>query len=327
MTTRETSRTIDAAAADWVARMDRAPLTPDEQAQFDAWIGTDDARRLGAFARASAVMAHADRARALSGGAERAVGVQGRLDRRRLMLGSAIAAGAAGVAFLGYQRFAAPMSVATIKGEIRRVPLPDGSSATLNTASKLRIHYDKGKRFLELLDGEALFDVAKDHTRPFIVMAGATEVRAVGTSFTVRRLESGLIKVLVREGVVEIRDHPSAGAVRLAANAVATAPSKAPTDRDANVRIETAAVAPAEVCRGLAWRDGLLAFDGVPLKTAADEFARYSDTRIVIDDARLSRETITGLFSANDPVGFANAAATSLGGRVSTSADEIHLAR
>jgi len=62
----------------------------------------------------------------------------------------------------------------------------------------------------------------------------------------------------------------------------------------------------------LAWKDGRLAFEGETLAQAASEFARYSDTRIVIDDPALAHEAITGLYQSNDPVGFARAAALAL---------------
>jgi transmembrane sensor len=333
MTHRETSREIDEAAARWVARIDRSPLSAEEQARFDAWLGTGDARRLGAYARASAVMAHAERSRALGGGAapDRADerGQEAGVDRRRLMWGSALAAGLAGAAYLGYGRFAGAVTVSTAKGEVRRVPLPDGSSATLNTQSLMRIAYSGRSRRIELVRGEALFDVAKDATRPFIVAAGAATVRAVGTSFTVRRLEKGGVKVLVREGVVDIADKPTSRPLRLGANSVATTSTLAAAGRTDAVQpaIRAEALAPTEVDRGLAWKDGLISFDGVTLAAAASEFSRYSDTRIVIDDPVLARETVTGLFSATDPVGFANAVATSFNGRATRTSGEVRLAR
>ena len=175
------------------------------------------------------------------------------------------------------------------------------------------------------MDGEALFDVAKDRKRPFIVRAGDMEVTAVGTSFTVHRQQDGAVKVLVREGVVEVRHSAAAPTIRVAANVMAVAPT--PTPQVAEPVVRTVAIGPSDVARGIAWRDGLLSFDGDTLADAARQFERYSDTRIVIDDPGLARATITGLFSANDPEGFAKAAAASFGSRVSNRDGEVHLAR
>ena len=328
MTRRETSSEIDTAAALWVARMDRAPLSDVDRLLFQAWID-GDIRRRGAYARARAVMAHADRARALrsgSGASNSDTPLRpGSPSRRELLWGVSAAAGVAGVAVLGGLTLAQPRKLSTAKGEVRRVPLPDGSSVTLNTASVIRVSYSDTARNIELVEGEALFDVAKDRKRPFIVRAGDMEVKAVGTSFTVHRQQDGAVKVLVREGVVEVRHSLTAPVIRVAANVMAVAPTPMPHEVDPVVR--TVAVGPSDVARGIAWRDGLLSFDGDTLADAARQFERYSDTRIVIDDPTLAHETITGLFSANDPEGFAKAAAVSFGSRVSLRGGEVHLVR
>jgi transmembrane sensor len=178
---------------------------------------------------------------------------------------------------------------------------------TLNTASRLSVEFSTHRRAVTLIEGEALFDVAKDRSRPFVVTAGATEVRAVGTSFTVRRLENQPVQVLVREGVVEVTqsDHPIPTPLRASLNTEVTAPAG-----DAQPALAT--VAAPELDRQLAWREGRLSFEGQTLTQAAAEFARYSDTRIIIDDPSLGREEIAGLYQANDPVGFSRAIATSL---------------
>lgn len=67
MSERQSSATIDDAAAAWVARIDRAPLTPDESDELDAWLAADF-RRQGAFAKARAVMVFIDRAGILGSG-------------------------------------------------------------------------------------------------------------------------------------------------------------------------------------------------------------------------------------------------------------------
>ena len=98
----------------------------------------------------------------------------------------------------------------TGKGETKVVALKDGSVVTLNTASEIRVNYSDAVRAVELVRGEALFDVAKNKARPFVVAAGDTSVRVVGTSFTVRHFDAAPVQVLVREGIVEVFK-PAAG--------------------------------------------------------------------------------------------------------------------
>jgi transmembrane sensor len=195
----------------------------------------------------------------------------------------------------------------TRRGEVRLVPMPDGSAIVLNTATKISTSFTDSQRRVELLAGEALFNVAKDSARPFIVTAADTHVRAVGTSFSVRRMEDGTVKVLVREGVVEVTrdgDISQEAPVRAVANVKVVLPPRAPQ--------QTAQLANTEVARELVWREGVISLDGVTLQQAADEFARYSDFHIRFESPAIANRKVTGLFSANDPAGFARAVALSM---------------
>ncbi len=311
-TPNETARQIDATAADWAARLDRGVLSPEDESALDAWLAGDP-RRAGAFARARAVSLYSERAKALGPNfdpeAFKPNAVAFSPARRRLLWGTAAAAGIGGAVLAGYGLMARGEIYTTRRGEMRVVPLADGSVVNLNTASRIQVLYTKTQRTIHLDQGEALFDVAKDAARPFIVYAGDTAVRAVGTSFSVLRLADAPVQVLVREGVVEI-DRAAAAPIRLSANMRAVAPLA--TAVEALQPIKTMTVAPAEVERAVAWREGRIAFEGETLRQAVQDFSRYSDTRIVIDDPSVADEEITGLFQANDPVGFAQAAATSL---------------
>jgi len=91
----------------------------------------------------------------------------------------------------------------TDTGERRSITLADGSTVDLNARSKLRVEFSKNERRVELLDGQALFQVAKDKNRPFIVASGEATVRAVGTQFDVYRKDSGTT-VTVLEGRVAV---------------------------------------------------------------------------------------------------------------------------
>jgi transmembrane sensor len=122
--------------------------------------------------------------------------------RRRFL---AVAASAVMVALAGgvwWQSARYPLYSTDI-GERRSITLADGSTVDLNARSKLRVEFSKNERRVELLDGQALFQVAKDKNRPFIVASGEATVRAVGTQFDVYRKDSGTT-VTVLEGRVAV---------------------------------------------------------------------------------------------------------------------------
>lgn len=304
------SHEIDDRAAAWVAREDRIELSNPEQAERDAWLAADP-RHFGAYARAQAVFARTARARALSGGKlshEFIPMAPARRSRRLTRWAIGVAATLCMLALGVHQHDDGSRYYATGKGEILRVPLQDGSAITLDSDSQVRVHYSSVERGISLLRGEALFDVAKNPERPFVVQAQGTSVTAVGTSFAVSLNErrSGGVEVLVREGIVDVTDARGAVApARLVANYRALA------NRSHGIRIE--AVPSEDLEQQLAWREGMLSFNGDTLSVAAAQFLRYSDVRIVIDDPLVGSRRIVGLYSASDPLGFARSVALSLG--------------
>lgn len=325
MSKRLHSARIDELAADWVARADREPLSPNEADALSTWLA-EDSRHLGAYARAKAVYAHFDRASALGKDFEpgefqpRAQGSVHASRRRFLMTaGGAVVAAAAGVA--GVAILHDPVRhITTRLGEVLRLSLEDGSAITLNSASAMKVEFQRTQRLVQLLRGEALFDVAKDVMRPFVVEVGSDRVVAVGTSFSVQHAVAGIVEVLVQEGSVEFAHGIDTGleqSVRLSANSVASATE--------NQHIEVKPLQTIDVSRRLAWRDGMISFDGDTLAQAASQFARYSDTRIVIDDPAIAQRSVVGLYSAGNPEGFARAVALSMNLRVERRGDAVHL--
>jgi len=329
--TRLKSREVDRLAAEWAAKLESGPLRPDEQAALDGWLGAD-IRHFGAFAKARAVLAFTDRAKAFGPEfdpasfepfMEKKSSTASWLSRRQFAVAGAIAAsvGAMFVAIPPAWRALRTISYETRIGETRIVPLDDGSVVTLNTDSKIEVGYTEERRGIILLRGEALFDVAKNKLRPFIVDAGGATVRAIGTSFSVTLLPNHPIQVLVREGEVELKrpEVPGDVPLRLMANNKAVARQDEP--------VETIPMAKFEVIRELSWRVGRLTFEGDTLEAAAATFARYSKIRIEIDDPMLAKETVTGVFVSNDPIGFSKAVALSLGLRAEVSDDRVKLLR
>jgi transmembrane sensor len=319
----ETAQAIADRAAEWVARIDRARVDPQTQAELDAWLAGDDRRR-GAFFRASAAWNMLDRASVLRPSDRKGVcdgaKSKGRVSRRRFLFGgSAIAASVVAVNG-GHQLWQGRVErIETAIGEIRRVPLKDGSLAAVNTLTKLAIIMSPEIRRIALDQGEAWFQVAKDPSRPFVVEAGEVRVRALGTAFSVRRLESGA-EVRVTEGLVEVWSVGSEAKVRR----VAAGSRASVHDEDGMQQVIEAS---ADIDRSLAWRSGEFIFDGDTLGQAVAQFNRYNAVQLTIDSPALAAERLVGRFHINEPDAFADAAARMLGAHVSVTPARIILSR
>jgi transmembrane sensor len=112
-------------------------------------------------------------------------------------------------------------------GERRSITLADGSTVDLNARSQLRVEFSNSERHVELLSGEALFEVAKDKQRPFVVHSGEATVRAVGTQFDVYRKTYGTT-ITVLEGRVAVYSSARADQAGSASEPIAPEPIAAP---------------------------------------------------------------------------------------------------
>jgi transmembrane sensor len=309
----ELANAIDEKAIAFVARLDKEPQNEAVRAELEAWL-EEHPRHQGAYLRAQAAFEHLDRLAIIPSSRFEAQGTSS--SRRRMLIGgtaAALAASAAGLALYLPTR----NLITTPVGEIRRVPLNDGSIATVNTDSELAVHLHANLRELTLDKGEVWFDVAKDQKRPFVVAAGPVRVKAVGTAFSVRRRDDGA-DVLVTEGIVEtwtVGEENNRARVQAGARVFVSdvsGPSKI-------------VLASAQIDRTLAWRQGEIALDGLTLGAAAQEFNRYNTRQITIDPS-LTDKRLVGWFHTNEPETFARAAAATVGATVTQSGDEIHLA-
>lgn len=311
---------IDRQAAKWAARRDLGELSAGEEATFETWLAAD-VRHLGAYGRAEAVLSRLERLNgvALDAAAPESDATPSGWTRRRMLwTGAAAASLVAGVGIAEVYLRRQQETFATEIGQMREVVLADGSIVSLNTNSEISVQFTRETRNINLLRGEALFDVAKNKHRPFIVAAGNTRVRAVGTSFMVSMLPQKPVQVLVREGVIELRrtDTPEAKPVRASANIRAIVPPGAP--------IVTVPMREEKLLRDLAWQRGSIALDNQTLADAAGEFARYSEVRIIVAPD-IANKTVTGLFAAHDPVGFARAAASVLKLQMEVKGSEVRI--
>lgn len=298
-------------AAHWVARMDSGAWTAEDEAGLQAWLAQDPARQ-GLLLRTHADWLAVDVALAPAKAAkfdakDALAGVARPLWRRRRALAGMAALVVAGIVGKSQMR-AAGVAYQTKLGEIRRVPLSDGSTVTINTSTALKVRMEKRSRQVELDRGEAWFEVAKQADRPFVVVAGRVKARAVGTAFSVRRRDAG-VEVMVTEGIVETwSDGDEAQRIRL------TAGQRAVMNENAAIHFEPTSA--SSVDRALAWRGGKVDLNGMTLADAADEFNRYNRRQIIIASPGIAGEKFDGLFSIDDPEGFAMAVKSSLNASV-----------
>lgn len=195
-------------------------------------------------------------------------------------------------------------TVRTQLAERREMTLMDGSVVTVAPLSELRVRFTSNRRSIELLKGHVLFDVSPDRQRPFVVDAGTTVVRAVGTSFDVERAENEVKVTVVKGRVVVARDDgtsdgdlpqvSTAHRVLLAANEQVVVPSRAPM---ASVReVNGTALA--------AWATGTLVFDDETVAEVVRRFNLHNVAQIQILDPQLADRRISGTFKASDPRSF-----------------------
>jgi transmembrane sensor len=270
---------------------------------------------------------------------------------RRLAIAASIAILTILAGAFGLLEFSSPI-YATALGEQRSIQFEDGSTVELNSRSKIRIKYSKQERDVELIEGQALFHVAHDVTRPFIVAVGATRVRAVGTQFDVYKRSNGTV-VTVVEGKVAVYSAPQRGP---GAAPTVPVPAQAPASLSGSASPRKRVVAPTSTASSVvgftasnpevpvvqpntvtldptgstsllvaageqvtvsgeaaqktaspniagvtAWRDREIVFEAATLSDVAEEFNRYNERKLVIEDPKLYGFHISGIFSSTDP--------------------------
>lgn len=282
-------------AATWFVRMQRDDISAVDRRDFELWLDADP-RHAVEYARIEATWERAERL--TSQAVEPALGARrskwGAPISRRAAAGMFLAAGAAGAGLFVARR---GQTFRTAVGERRRVRLADGSGVILNTASELSVRYSRRLREVRLVAGEALFEVAPDPSRPFLVSAGGVVVRALGTAFNVRR-RGALAEVTVTEGVVTIGGSRELSLARLRAGQAAVAG----TDAVSELILDTDALQART-----AWRRGLIELRGETLEAAVAEFNRYSAHKLAVADPSIAGIRVGGAFGTNEADKFVTA--------------------
>jgi transmembrane sensor len=153
--------------------------------------------------------------------------------------------------------------------------------------------------------GEAHFSVVHDARRPFHVRAGRRVVQAIGTAFNVRLGPDEGIEVTVTQGQVKVM------LAERASSDVAAALPAASDATDTTLVAGEVAILDMQSQRvnqleqvdldiKLAWRRGMLIFQGEPLDSVLTEVSRYTRSEFVVTDDALRGVRVGGYFRAGD---------------------------
>lgn len=314
---------IDAEAAAWIARL-HGERTDAIERGLHAWLEADPAHK-AAFERATETWAMLPGA-ALCMEAERRMDVRAPSPaptRRPIMRRPALALAASVLLAFGvgtiWWSVAPEPGYATAVGEQKVAVLEDGSRIALNTNSRVDIDFTSETRTIRLDHGEAMFEVAHNVARPFIVTAGDKQVRAIGTVFLVRR-EGDSVTVTLIDGKVSVTD--LAPQTRSAAKASAIL---APGERFTATGPGQPVIDTESVEVATAWRRGQAIFRDTPLAEAVAELNRYGGAKLEVTDPRLAALPISGVFATNETRDFAEAMAALHGLHVRTEGEKLQI--
>jgi transmembrane sensor len=333
---------IRAAASDWLLRFSEGEVGVGTQAREDfmRWLRASpehvraylricafwqdahqiqgrahsDINALVQLAQQEANVVHFDSSpREWSRGADEASWVPPKARNRKPVFATAAASVLLLLGFSGWLYVQRNLYVTDI-GEQRIVNLPDGSAVVINARSRVRVSFTAAERDVDLLEGQALFKVAKDPSRAFIVHSNGTTVRAVGTEFDVHRKDGGVV-VTVVEGKVAVGEATTRSWDL--GSALSSTGTNAPPPESVGIRAlpgefllregeqaivsNRSAIKPPKpnVEAATAWTEGLLVFDGAPLSEVVEEFNRQNARPMVLLGAGLSDLKISGSFPAS----------------------------
>jgi len=271
------------AAVDWWMRTRAGPLGLEEQAAFDAWLA--DPANAAAYDNISLMCAHL--ATLPPPLPRRPV-----LARRGVWLGLAAPLAAASVAlFLVFDDLSAYVRSDHLAGtgETKLVTLEDGSRAHLNAKSAIAVHFGASERRLELLAGEAWFEVTPDPARPFVVSAAGGKITALGTAFDIALEKTGARVTVTKH---RVRVSSGGGDVTVGEGQQST------YRQNATATLPTA----VKVAWVTAWRRGKLIVENEPLGSVIAALGRYHHGFVACVRAAICARRVTGVFGTEDPL-------------------------
>jgi len=321
---------IDEEAAAWVWRTDSGAPTAADVESFEAWL-RQDPRHRRAYEELTKVWETLDglpdphralQMPPLSDTTHTPAPATPRDGRRKWWLAAAatVVAAVSGATWLLYEGNET-QTLATAVGQHRDITLSDGTIVALNTNTIVETSFSHDAREIFLRKGEAHFGVARDRSRPFLVHAGDAVVRAIGTAFEVRLRADEHVDVLVNEGRVEVHSmgEPAAAMPVVTVRALSAGEQLSTATTDYAI----VPVSAEQVSSELAWRDGAVVFDSVPLTEAIAEIQRYTDARIIVSDPTIGTLPVGGRFKTDDLQGFLEGLETALPVRIRRASDGL----
>ncbi|MGI9377326.1 MAG: FecR family protein [Tsuneonella suprasediminis] len=181
--------------------------------------------------------------------------------------------------------------VITGTGELRLVTLTDGSTVHLAPTSAIAFSNGESGRTLNLLRGEAWFDIAPDKARPFRVMAGDSTVTVLGTAFSVRMMEDGT-DVAVQRGRVAVTtpEGAPAGRIELVAGQSLSVREDGETERG-QIRVDQVA----------SWRERVAIVNDQPIGDVIDRIRPWYGGYIIARGPGLKHRRVSGIYDLRDP--------------------------
>jgi transmembrane sensor len=276
---------IEEEAARWVVRLQSADATDQDRQEFQLWLDRDAAHQAAydefknLWADLKDVPISSDRLKKL------------RMSRRAAA-SSIVSIGIIAILSVALYRMGfidhLRADYYTLVGDVRSVTLADGSRVDLNTDSAIIVRYSQGERKIQLLRGEAFFEVARNPERPFTVDDSSLKATALGTQYSVRAAsDDSLGTVRVGHGRVEVTSRQQQ--VVLEAGDAANLTAKG-----------AFAVTKADVANETAWRTGKLVFSGQPLREVLATLERYRRGRILVLDNAAADQQVSGIFDLKD---------------------------
>ena len=296
------SQVIEDGAARWAARTLSGNLKPEEKTALEGWLEADQRHRqaFDGYIEITDLASEAhDAAAATALERELEVFAHERSSRWSwLVAAPAMAASIAAAAlFFGAMTNTqpAPERYATARGETAVFTLKDGSAVSLNTDSVLEVSFSNDERSVSLARGEALFDVTRDATRPFVVSSPTAEARVLGTRFNVKATGERTI-VSVLSGVVEVG--AAKESLHRAADIAVTliAGQETVFTPDSNKK-DVRTFNPDAVT---SWLRGKAVYENQPLSAVIADLNRYYTAELVLGDDSLGDIPVTGGFDLKD---------------------------
>jgi transmembrane sensor len=318
---------VSITAANWTVRRDRG-LSAAESIEYELWLAADP-RHAAAIQRSAAMWSLLDRLPESAAAPVLAATTRRRSFWRRTLISSSLAAAAAvAIGLFVWLRHGPVELPSATEGFIaldapRTLTLTDGSLVQLNRNSQIVEQFSPTERHVLLAHGEAHFSVVKNPSRPFIVRAGALQVRAVGTAFDIK-LQSTAVDVIVTEGRVQLTPASATGtseAPALNAGERAILHGNISPNSDLNQTLVRSRLDASEMAGALAWREPLLRLGGATLAELAIEFERGTGKHLVFADPSLAELRFGGRFRADDLEGFTQVLATTFDLEVERAAD------